>query len=356
MMNISRLLGAFRRNFWGKKVLPVLAVVLASTVLEGCATNHDILTPASDNAARVTDLSIAIFWIAAVVFVVVEGLLIYTIIRYKGRPGRGIPKQIAGNTPLEVGWTAFPSVVLAIVFVLTLRTLSSIVYNPPNPLQPANNNPANAVHIRVIGHQWWWEFQYPDYKITTANEMHVPVGATIFLDIESNDVIHSFWIPALGPKIDGIPGQVNKTWFTTTKAGTYQGQCSEYCGAEHAMMHELVVAEPLDQFNAWVKEQQQPIPDNLTSDAQQGERTFMAMPCGTCHTIDGTSAQGKVGPNLTHLASRSVLAGATYENNTSNLTQWLTNPQDLKPGNHMPNLLTPPSAVNELVAFLQSLK
>lgn len=358
----SRMLGAMRRRIWaritaqGKTIANLLSLAIAAAFLAGCATNHDIFTPASDNASRVTNLTVAIFWIAAFVFVAVEALLLYTIIRYRRRPGQGMPKQITGNVPLEVGWTAFPAIVLAVVFALTLRTLGAIVYDPPNQLQPANNDPAKAVHIRVIGHQWWWEYQYPDLKIITANEMHVPVGATVFLDVESSDVIHSFWIPTLGPKMDAIPGQVNKTWFSSTKAGKFFGQCSEYCGQQHAMMREVVIAEPLDQFNAWVKDQQQPIPANLTGAAQMGQTTFGDMPCGSCHAIAGTKWQGKVGPDLTHFASRSTFAGASFDNTKGNLTMWLLDPQAMKPGNHMPNLGTVPAAVSDLVAFLESLK
>lgn len=352
-----------RRNGWAritaqhKTFTRLLSLILASAVLAACATNHDILTPASDNASRVADLSVAIFWIAVFVFVAVEALLVFTIIRYRRRAGNeGIPKQIAGNVPLEAGWTAFPAIVLAVVFFLTIRTLGAISYNPPNLIQQTNNDPAKVVHIRVIGHQWFWEYQYPDFKIDTANELHIPVGATVYLDLESVDVIHSFWIPELGPKMDAIPGQINHMWFTTTKAGQYFGQCSEYCGVQHANMHELVIAEPLDQFNAWVKDQQQPIPSNLSGAAQMGETTFADMPCGACHTIDGTKWQGKVGPNLTHFASRSTFAGATFDNTAGNLTEWLTDPQAMKPGNKMPNLGTVPSAVSDLVAFLESLK
>jgi cytochrome c oxidase subunit II len=312
-----------------------------------------MLQPASVSAGRVSDLTWSILVIATLVFVVVEALLIYTAFRYRGKPGAGMPRQIAGNTALEIGWTAFPAIILAIVFALTLGTLLSISNSPAQ--SAPSNEPTQVLNVKVIGHQWWWEFQYPDLHITTANEMHIPVGATVNLELQSADVIHSFWVPELGGKIDTIPGLLNHTWYRATKAGRYNGQCSEFCGVEHALMRMQVVADPPDQFLAWVKDQQAPAAP-ATGDAAQGEQAFLASPCAACHTINGTKANGTIGPNLTHFASRATFAGGAFENTPANVAAWIMDPQAMKPGNHMPNLGYTPTATDMIVKYLESLK
>ncbi len=341
---------------WTRRVSQVLlpiGVTIVTVTAAGCTGVPIMLRPASVSAGRISDLTQAILVIAAIVFVIVEGLLLYTAFRYRGRAGTGMPKQIAGNVPLEIGWTSFPAIVLAVVFALTLGTLLSIS-NSPAQSSPSSQ-PTQVLNVRVIGHQWFWEFQYPDLKITTANEMHIPVGAVVNMQVESIDVIHSFWVPELGAKIDAIPGVVNHTWYKATKVGRYNGQCSEFCGIEHALMRMQVVVDTPDQFQAWVKDQQAPIPA-MTGDAAAGEKAFMTMPCGACHTIQGTQAKGKVGPDLTHFASRTTFAGASQVTNPDNLRAWLQDPQAVKPGNLMPNLHIPTDVINTLIPFLESLK
>jgi cytochrome c oxidase subunit 2 len=339
--------GEKRRVYLSAAILIFLSMFAA-----GCLGTPAILQPSSVNTKRISDLTWAIMAIAAFVFIVVEALLVFTVVRYRRRPGAAIPKQIAGNTLLEIGWTAFPVIVLSVVFALTLGTLIAI----NAPAQVSNSNQATQpVNIKVIGHQWWWEFQYPDLGITTANEMHIPVGVTVNLQLESADVIHSFWVPELGNKKDAIPGLVGLLTYKATKTGRYYGQCAEFCGVEHALMKIQVVVETPDQFQSWVKGQQAP-PATVTGVAAQGEQIFLQSACVGCHTIEGTKAQGKVGPNLTHIASRACFAGCSFENNTANLTAWLLNPQEMKPGNHMPDLGLTSATVDKLVQFLQSLK
>ncbi len=342
------LLGATRQV-----IRTISLLIVLSLLLSGCVGTPSMLKPASVSSARISDLTWSILAIAAFVFVVVEALLIFAAFRYRRRAGQGLPKQITGNTPLEIGWTSFPAIVLAIVFALTLGTLLSISNSPA--VSTNNNQPTQVLNIRVIGHQWWWEYQYPDLKITTANEMHIPVGATVNLDIESADVIHSFWVPELGHKVDAIPGLTNNIWYRATKPGRYEGQCSEFCGSEHALMHIVVIADPPDQFLAWAADQQKPVPA-LTGAAAQGEQAFLASPCVGCHTIDGTAAQGKIGPNLTHFGSRTTFAGAAFENNADNVTSWIMDPQAMKPGNIMPNLGMTPTASQMITQFLETLK
>lgn len=332
----------------------ITTVILISLIVSGCTGVPAMLKPAGVTASRISDLTVTIMIIAATVFVVVEALLIITAIRFRSRPSAAIPKQIAGNVPLEIAWTSFPAVVLAVVFALTLGTLFSI---SNTPAQSTNNSqPTKVLNVVIIGHQWWWEFQYPGLGITTANEMHIPVDATVNMQLESADVIHSFWIPEMGNKVDAIPGLQNHLWYRATTPGRFEGQCSEFCGVEHALMRMTVVAETPDEFLAWMAEQKKPAPSNLTGKAALGQQAFLDSPCAACHTIDGTKAQGKVGPNLTHFGSRARFAGDSFDNTHENVTNWIMNPQALKPGNHMPNLGMTPTVSSQIATFLESLK
>jgi cytochrome c oxidase subunit 2 len=344
----------------GKKVFTLqkaflTIALLAGFALAGCAGSPTWFEPASTNASLITNLGTAIFAIAIGVFVVVETLLVISVVRFS-RKRDGEPAQIEGNTRFEIAWTAAPAIVLAVVFVLSLQTLTQIAYSPTSPGN-ASNAPAtaNAVHVRVVGHQWWWEFQYPELNIATANELHVPVNTVVNFDLESVDVIHSFWVPQLAGKTDVIPGHVNHTWFQANQLGTFHGQCAEFCGLEHALMRFEVVVEAPDQFQAWVKKQQAPVAV-MTSDAARGEQLFLNGACIGCHTVNGTKALGKVGPNLTHLASRKLFAGAVFDNNADNLKKWLANPPAIKPGTSMPNLNLAQSDIDALVAYLMSLR
>jgi cytochrome c oxidase subunit II len=330
---------------WVVLSLPVI-------LLAGCSTAPAVLNPASSNAQLISQLIWTTFGIAAVVFVIVEGFLIYSALRFRRGAESGLPRQVEGNPRLELAWFLAPAIVLGFVYVISLGTLRVVAYQPavaPNDAQ------GNVLHVHVVGHQWWWEFDYPDLNITTANELHVPVGQTVDISLESVDVIHSFWVPELGGKIDVIPGQVNHTWFKVEKSGIFHGQCAEFCGVEHANMRFDAIAETPQQFQNWVALQQAPIPV-MTGEAAKGEQTFMNGPCIGCHTINGTRAQGKVGPNLTHFASRQVFAGAILTNTPENVTAWLSDPQKIKPGNIMPNLHLAPDQISALVAYLESLK
>ncbi len=333
----------------------------AALALAGCAGSPSPLMPASANATTIYELTVVVFLIAAIVFVVVEGLLLWSVIRFSRRKISGEPEQIEGNVKFEIAWTAAPAIVLLIVFVASLQAMLPLT-STPSTAKTAGSlasapsvAPGGSLHIRAIGHQWWWEFDYPDYKVVTANELHIPVNTAIAADIEAIDVIHSFWVPQLGGKTDAIPGHTNHTWFQANEVGTFHGQCAEFCGIEHANMRFTVVVEPADKFQAWIEQQQAPVAAK-SGDAAKGEQVFMTGPCIGCHTVDGTKAQGKIGPNLTHFASRSVFAGATQTNNTENLRRWLTDPQQVKPGNLMKIAPLTPEQIDALIPYLQSLK
>jgi cytochrome c oxidase subunit 2 len=335
------------------KIFGTLALV-AAVALSGCATTSPtVFSPASTNASEIHNLIILIFEIAAVVFVVVESLLIYATIRFSRQRKDAVASSSEGNRKLEIAWTLAPAIVLAIVFVISLKTLNFVGYRPIQT-QAGKNDPT-PIHVQVIGHQWWWEFKYPELGIDTANEMHVPVGGVINVDVESVDVIHSYWVPQLGGKLDAIPGHVNKTWFQPTIVGTYHGQCAEFCGLEHGDMRFNVIVETPEQFQTWVKQQQAPVA-TMNGAAAQGEQVFLNGACIGCHTIDGTKAQGKVGPNLTHLASRNIFAGGIMQTNRADLSTWLADPQKVKPGTLMPNLHLSQDQINQLVTFLENLK
>lgn len=334
------------------KVLTGSVLLLAVAGLAGCSAGPNTFVPVSVNASQIRNLTITIFIIAAGVFLIVEGFLVYAAIRFRHIPALPLPKQIEGNRTLEIGWTLAPAVVLAIVLIISIRTLMFLAYTPASAAGSAD---PQALHIRVIGHQWWWEFDYPDLGIITATEMHVPVNQVVNLDIESVDVIHSYWAPQLGGKTDAIPGHTNHTWFEATKTGEYHGQCAEFCGLEHADMRFTVIVDSPEQFQAWVKDQQAAIP-TLSGAAAQGKQIFTTGSCIGCHTVNGTNAKGTLGPNLTHFASRGAFAGATLENTPENVARWLTDPQAVKPGNDMPNLHLTKDQINSLVAFLESLK
>jgi cytochrome c oxidase subunit II len=324
------------------------ALYLAGALAPGCAATPTVLVPASSEADEILHLTWIITAIAAVVFVLVTGLLLYCAVRFRAGLDAPTPPQIASNLALEITWTVVPILILAGVVVATIRVIRNVV-------QP-NAAAASTLHVRVVGHQWWWEFQYPDQQVTTANEAHVPVGEMVEFQLESDNVIHSFWVPQLFGKTDVIPGHHNRIYLHADAAGVYRGQCAEFCGLQHANMRLLIVAEPADQFAAWVRSQQVPSATVIGQQAQQGQDLFMASTCSGCHTVQGTQAQGKVGPDLTHLASRDEIAAGALPNTPADLADWLSNPQAVKPGADMPNLNLDGTSVAKLVAFLSQLK
>jgi cytochrome c oxidase subunit 2 len=333
------MLGPKQRKFFLFFLLGLIAAITA-----GCSSESpSSLYPASPNAASISGLFYFIFWIAVAVFVIVEALLLYSVVRFRRKSEDEMPTQVHGNTKLEIAWTLAPAVVLAVVFVLTWQTLNTLA-----------SVPKDSLPVRIIGHQWWWEIEYPSLGVLTANEIHLPAMQPASFTVESKDVIHSFWVPELGGKIDLVPGKKNVTWFNPTQMGTFHGQCAEFCGAEHALMRFNVIVESQDQFNAWAAAQKEKAaPSDMLT---KGLDTFTKLGCQACHTIDGTAAQGKVGPNLTHLASRKSIAAGSFDLTTANLRAWITNPQGLKPGVAMPTLAMSPDQVDALMAMLQSLK
>jgi len=295
------------------------------------------LTPKSYNAQAIFDLFEPIFWMAVAVFFIVEAMLIYSVFRFRTRDdAKGIPEQLHGNEKLEITWTIIPAIILGVIFFMTLNTLN-IVHTPPA-------SAGSALNVRIIGHQWWWEFQYPDVRtadgkvLSTANDLHVPASAVVNYTLETVDVIHSFWVPHLGGKMDLVPGKVNRFYFVAPAQGhDFFGQCAEFCGAQHANMRFITVVDGDSDYQAWLKNQQAVAATPTSADARLGADLFARSGCVACHNINGAVpvTDGKIGPNLTHVASRKTIAGGTLANNKANLSKWLHNPEAIKPGNAM---------------------
>lgn len=335
----------------GRRLGLHLAVPLL-LLLASCAPNapQDTLRPAGPIARTIMDLFWPVFWIAVAIFILVEGGILFAVIRFRERRGTPMPKQVHGNVRLEIAWTVVPALLLTGVAIATVSTIIALA-----------REPKGALEVTVTAHQWWWEYQYPEQGVVTANELHIPTGRPVLLTLESKDVIHAFWAPKLGGKQDVIPGRVNKLTIEADAPGTYLGQCVEFCGLSHANMRLRVVAQTPEDFARWVEEQKQPAAPAPSGPPATGEDLFVNGACAGCHTVAGTTAQGRVGPNLTHLASRQTFAGAIFDLNRQNLMDWLRDPPAMKPmqpeqGIGMPNLNLTEDEIEALVAYLETLR
>ncbi len=312
----------------------------------GCSPPVEVLNPVTPQGLAISDLFNLLLALSALMLLLVVGLLVGAIVRYRARPGAPEPSQIHGNRNLEIFWTATPVLLVIVLFILTLRTMNSVDAAVPN-----------ALRIQVTGWQWWWEFRYPDLGVVTANELHVPVGTPVELQLTGGDVIHSFWVPQLTGKRDAIPGKTNILRLQAQQPGVYEGTCTEYCGAQHAWMRIRVFADPPDQFDAWVRGQQQPAAAPADPQASRGQQVFLQNTCVNCHTITGTPANGTVGPDLTHFGSRTTLGAGVRANTPQNLRDWVQDAQDVKPSALMPAFNGLPTAdIDALVAYLEGLK
>ena len=311
-----------------------------------------IFRPLSQPAQEIKETSALVLAICAVIFVVVAGLLVYAVVRYRHRAGDELsePPQVYGSNQIELAWTVLPILIVFVLILVTSRTIADI---------QNRKAPPTAVQATVVGHQWWWEIRYPELGIVTANELHVPASDNLgtrptYLKLQSADVAHSFWVPQLSGKTDLIPNRENLMWIEPTKPGTYLGNCAEYCGTQHARMLIRVVVDPPDEFERWVQKQQQAVA--VDTNAAEGRKAFFGTSCVNCHTIKGTSAQGKFGPDLTHLMSRQTLAAGAAPNSPSSLRLWVRDPQTAKVGCLMPNMQLTDQEVDQIVAYLQTLK
>src|SRR5215469_129241 len=379
---------------WTRGAICAASVLFVSVRLTAASLPGSIFAPYSTPASEEKKLSIFVLLIAAVIFSGVSSLLVYALVRFRSRPhDTAEPPQVFGSMQIELSWTIIPILIIVVLFLGTARVLFSVQDAP---------RPANALDVIVVGHQFWWEFRYPQYNVVTANELHVPVSSKAepretFLKLTSADVMHSFWVPKLGGKTDLLPSRVNEMWFDPQEPGLYVGQCAQFCGAQHAKMLLRVYVDTPDKFQQWIAEQQKSQAEianaHLTmasmpnagnqnsaggnppntqatngetmaqsadiSDAvtpQNGQLVFEREACISCHTVQGTVANGRYGPDLTHLMSRATLAAGAVENTPGNLEAWIKDPAQFKPGCLMPAMHLTDRENQQMTAYLLTLK
>jgi cytochrome c oxidase subunit II len=319
------------------------------------STSTNIFAPDSTPADQIFGLSIFVLTVTGIIFAIVFGLLLYAAIKFRKRTNDDLrePLQIYGSDQLELAWTVIPVLIVIVLFMTSARVIHSV--------QDARR-PPEAIEVTVVGHQFWWEYRYPQYGFVTANELHVPVSdpqhpTPTFLALLSADTDHSFWIPRLAGKTDLIPNHPNSTWIDPHETGLYLGQCAQYCGTQHAKMLLRASVDSRADFDRWVRAQQQTARDEsaLSADALEGRRVFNATACVNCHAIGGTAAAGRFGPDLTHLMSRETIASGIASNNAAELRRWVQNPAAIKPGSLMPSMNLTDKELDEVTAYLLTL-
>ena len=345
----------------------ILSLLLRAATFDPHGTS--IFSPFSTAGGEINRLSMFVLAITGAIFLGVTILLIHVLFRYRARPGDDSePPQVFGSLQIELSWTIIPILIIVVLFLTTARVLFSVQDAP---------EPKNALEVLVIGHQFWWEFRYPQYSVVTANELHIPLSPgnaprPTFIKLTSADVMHSFWIPELNGKTDVLPNRVNEMWIDPQSTGLFVGQCAQFCGAEHAKMLLRVYVDPPNKFQQWIRDQQKSQPEldtnqatssiqqrtggnlkpianapkgpaadaaisgDVKSDEKFGQYVFEHQSCISCHTVAGTVATGRYGPDLTHLMSRETLASGALPNNPANLKAWITDPDKFKPGCLMP--------------------
>jgi len=301
-----------------------------------------VFHPGSPDAWAIQSLSGFVFAVCAVILAIVTGLVVFCLWRFRRPEKREEPPQRFGNVKLEIVWITIPLLLVAVIGIATVFTMKSMA-------APASRPP----DLIVRGHQWWWEVEYPQPGIVTANEIHLPAGRKWLVELEAADVIHDFWVPELARKMDMIPGLKRRMWLEADQPGVYQGQCAEFCGAQHAWMRFQVVAQSPADFSAWQAGQLQPAAIPSRAEAREGQQLFQQMTCVTCHAIDQSPGALRTAPNLAQLASRYQIAGGALANTPKQLFQWLMDPQKYKPGCKMPDLKLTDAQAHALVAYLE---
>ncbi len=322
-------------------------------VCDGAAPWPTMFAPRSAPAETILNITWLVIGIVGVLGIIVMTLIIFSIIRYRHKEGDETtePPQIYGSNPIELAWTLLPTLIVFVLFMVSARGIFEIQKETP---------PEGALEVTVVGHRWWWEFDYPEYGFVTANELHIPIGddgtpIPTFLSLESADVIHSFWVPQLAGKTDVVPNRdKNHLWLQPNMAGKYLGQCAEYCGGAHANMLITVIVEPESEFKKWVAGQQKAAVEDPA--VAKGRDIFERTACINCHTIRGTVANGTFAPDLTHFMSRSVLGAGAAPNNPTTLRQWVFDPQTIKPGCDMPAMKLTNEEIDLVCQYLETLK
>jgi cytochrome c oxidase subunit II len=330
-------------------------------------SSTSIFSNKSTPVHELNDLSMFVLGITGLIFVGVASLLVYAIVKFRARKGdTAEPPQVFGSVQIELSWTIIPILIIVVLFLTTARVLFSVQDAP---------KPASALDVTVVGHQFWWEFRYPQYNVVTANELHVPVSTSAtdrptFMKLTSADVIHSFWVPQLAGKTDLLPNRVNEMWIDPREAGLYEGQCAQFCGAEHAKMLLRVYVDTPEQFQRWIQNQQKmqqemssqgrvedaSLEKSQATSAEAGQYVFEHQACISCHTVAGTVATGRYGPDLTHLMSRATIAAGAAPNTQEQLLRWITDPNQIKPGSLMPAMHLSDRENEQITAYLLTLK
>jgi cytochrome c oxidase subunit II len=312
----------------------------------------NIFAPASTPAKSIFGLSLLVLAVTGAIFLIVFSLLLYCVVKFRKRKsddGRE-PPQVYGSNQVELAWTVIPVLIVLALFMATARVIAGV---------QGIARSDNATKVVVIGHQFWWEYRYPALGVVTANELHVPVSdenhpTPTFITLLSADTDHSFWVPRLAGKTDLIPNHPNSMWFDPHEVGVYLGQCAQYCGTQHAKMLLRVYVQPRDEFDRWVHEQSQPA--QMGNNISAGQRIFESTACINCHTVAGTVAHGRFGPDLTHLMSRDTIAAGAALNTPQNLRLWIRKPDAIKPGSLMPAMQLNEQELDALTAYLETLR
>jgi len=316
----------------------------------------DMFKPLSRPAEMIHDISVLTLIICGVIFLVVAGLLAYVVIRFRKKADDDghEPPQIYGSTHIELAWTVIPILITVVLILVTSRTIGEI---------QNRKMPENAIKIRVVGHQWWWEVHYPDLGVITANEIHIPVsnrdaakGQPTHIQLQSADVIHSFWVPQLAGKTDVVPNRTNEIWLDPYELGVYFGNCAEYCGTQHANMLLRVIVDTPENFQKWVDNQKAKTAPPQTPIEVEGERLFYANSCVNCHRVGGTVAEGVFGPDLSKLMTRQTIGAGVAPLTHENLRRWIKDPQDVKVGCFMPDMQLLEKEVDAITAYMETLK
>lgn len=331
-----------------KHVRRISALLVLMLLLSACTGSQSVLDVAGTGARETLSIWWLMFWLGTGVFIVVLSLLWFAV-RRAGNPEKDNDEKAGRKTRSRIvllGGIIVPVIIIGVVFFESTRSLLAI----------GDLRGGEEVTVDVVAHQFWWEVAYPDEGFVTANEIHIPVGETVEVRLTSEDVIHSFWVPSLHGKIDVMPGHTTSISLKAEETGTFRGQCAQFCGVQHANMAFLVIAEEADDYRAWADNQAQPaetVPDDPA--IVRGQDVYMSSMCVYCHTINGTASLGTLGPDLTHLNSRETLGSGMMENNRGNLAGWIVDPQELKPGNHMPGITLTGEDLDSLLDYLESL-
>ncbi len=340
-------------------IVRIWAVVLLS-VARAAATESaapsmsptNIFAPVSTPAKSIFGLSIFVLAVTAAIFVVVFALLVYTVVKFRKKAtddGRE-PPQVYGSNQVEIAWTVIPVLIVVSLFMATARVIASVQKAVPD---------SNAIQVVAIGHQFWWEYRYPGLNVVTANELHVPVSdpehpTPTFIKLLSADTDHSFWVPRLAGKTDLIPNHPNSMWIDPQETGLYLGQCAQYCGTQHAKMLLRVYVQSHENFDRWIQQQEQTA--FVTDAVAEGRRVFETTACINCHAVSGTVANGRFGPDLSHLMSRDTIAAGAALNTPENLRLWIQKPEAIKPGSLMPAMELTDHELDALTAYLETLR